>query len=129
MCVGGKKGSVADDLSSLYLVTEVNLGVTETIPQTPPPTIETAAADQPVINITGTESPVTQTSSDSWPNRSSASQSSFSSATHSEVSSSDMSIQVRQRAAGVRIRFLGIRLLGFDHMIMTYLPASPQLAH
>ncbi|XP_075895609.1 Na(+)/H(+) exchange regulatory cofactor NHE-RF2 [Nelusetta ayraudi] len=73
---------------------EVSLGVTETTPLTPTPTTETAAADQPVINITDTDSPAMQTSSDSWPNRSSASQSSVSSATHSEVSSSDMSIQV-----------------------------------
>lgn len=81
--------------ASFHFVTEVSVDAPESSPPTPLPTTETSTADPPVINITVTDSPAINTSSDSWPNRSSASQSSISSTTQSEVSSSDMSIQVR----------------------------------
>ncbi|XP_034386737.1 uncharacterized protein nthl1 isoform X2 [Cyclopterus lumpus] len=67
---------------------------TESAPRSPSPTTELLASDPPVINITLTNSPITNTSPKSWTNGSSASQSSRSSTTQSEISSSDMSIQV-----------------------------------
>lgn len=69
---------------------------TESAPLTPSPTTELHATDPPIINVTLTDSPVTTTSPKSRANGSSASQSSRSSTTQSEISSSDMSIQVRE---------------------------------
>ncbi|XP_031720708.1 LOW QUALITY PROTEIN: Na(+)/H(+) exchange regulatory cofactor NHE-RF2 [Anarrhichthys ocellatus] len=67
---------------------------TESAPHSPSSTAELPVSDPPVINITLTNSPITNTSPKSWTNGSSASQSSRSSTTQSEISSSDMSIQV-----------------------------------
>lgn len=67
---------------------------TESAPHSPSPTTGLPASDPPVINITLTNSPITNASPKSWTNGSSASQSSRSSTTQSEISSSDMSIQV-----------------------------------
>ncbi|XP_076584925.1 NHERF family PDZ scaffold protein 2 [Chaetodon auriga] len=66
----------------------------ESAPPTPSPTTELSATDPPVINVTLTGSPIAKPSPKSWANGSSASQSSRSSTTQSEISSSDMSIQV-----------------------------------
>lgn len=77
-------------------VTEVYVEATESIVLSPSPTPELTSTDPPIINITLTDPPITETSPKSWPNRSSASQSSRSSTTQSEISSSDMSIQVRE---------------------------------
>ncbi|XP_078133822.1 NHERF family PDZ scaffold protein 2 [Sander vitreus] len=68
--------------------------VTESAPPTPSPTTELPTTDPPIINVTLTDSPITNTSPKSWVNGSSASHSSISSTTQSEISSSDMSIQV-----------------------------------
>ncbi|KAK9539788.1 hypothetical protein VZT92_002287 [Zoarces viviparus] len=67
---------------------------TESAPHSPSPTAELPVSDPPVINITLTNSPIAKTSPKSWTNGSSASHSSRSSTTQSEISSSDMSIQV-----------------------------------
>ncbi|KAG7223782.1 hypothetical protein INR49_026465 [Caranx melampygus] len=72
----------------------VDESATESAPPTPSPTIELPTADPPVINVTLTESPITKMSPKPRTNGSSASQSSRSSTTQSEISSSDMSIQV-----------------------------------
>ncbi|XP_073327801.1 Na(+)/H(+) exchange regulatory cofactor NHE-RF2 [Pagrus major] len=65
----------------------------ESTPPTPSPTTELPATGPPIINVTLTDSP---TSPKSRTNGSSASQSSRSSTTQSEISSSDMSIQVSE---------------------------------
>ncbi|XP_031145009.1 Na(+)/H(+) exchange regulatory cofactor NHE-RF2 [Sander lucioperca] len=67
---------------------------TESAPPTPSSTTELHTTDPPIINVTLTDSPITNTSPKSWVNGSSASHSSRSSTTQSEISSSDMSIQV-----------------------------------
>ncbi|XP_034752009.1 Na(+)/H(+) exchange regulatory cofactor NHE-RF2 [Etheostoma cragini] len=67
---------------------------TESDPHNPSPTTELPATDPPVINVTLTHSPIINMSPKSWVNGSSASQSSRSSTTQSEISSLDMSIQV-----------------------------------
>ncbi|XP_070684654.1 Na(+)/H(+) exchange regulatory cofactor NHE-RF2 [Pempheris klunzingeri] len=67
---------------------------TESTPPTPSPTSELPATDPPIINVTLTDSPIAHMSPKSRTNGSSASQSSRSSTTQSEISSSDMSIQV-----------------------------------
>ncbi|XP_070774423.1 Na(+)/H(+) exchange regulatory cofactor NHE-RF2 [Enoplosus armatus] len=72
----------------------VEESVTESVPPTPSPTTELPATDPPIINVTLTDSPITNTSPKPRANGSSASQSSRSSTTQSEISSSDMSIQV-----------------------------------
>lgn len=65
-------------------------------PPTPSPTVELPAADPPSVNITVTDSTMGTALPRSTPNGSSASQSSRSSATQSEISSSDLSIPVRE---------------------------------
>ncbi|KAK2815819.1 hypothetical protein Q5P01_026286 [Channa striata] len=72
----------------------VNNPATEIVPPAPPATTEIFNTDPPMINVTMAESPVFHMSSKPRTNGSSASQSSRSSATPSDVSSSDMSIQV-----------------------------------
>uniref|UniRef100_A0A8C9YW55 Na(+)/H(+) exchange regulatory cofactor NHE-RF n=1 Tax=Sander lucioperca TaxID=283035 RepID=A0A8C9YW55_SANLU len=67
---------------------------TDNAPPTPSSTTELHTTDPPIINVTLTDSPITNTSPKSWVNGSSASHSSRSSTTQSEISSSDMSIQV-----------------------------------
>ncbi|XP_072240388.1 Na(+)/H(+) exchange regulatory cofactor NHE-RF2 [Leuresthes tenuis] len=67
---------------------------TESSVPTPSGTIELPATDAPIINVTLTDSPITNLSPNSRANGSSASQSSRSSTTQSEISSSDMSFQV-----------------------------------
>ncbi|KAF1394875.1 hypothetical protein PFLUV_G00005670 [Perca fluviatilis] len=67
---------------------------TESAPPNPSPTTELPATDPPIINVTLTDSPITNTSPKSRVTGSSASHSSRSSTTQSEISSSDMSIQV-----------------------------------
>lgn len=68
---------------------------TESMPPTPSPTIDITSSHPPIINVTLTDSSISPKSSPkSRANGSTASQSSRSSTTHSEISSSDMSIQV-----------------------------------
>lgn len=67
----------------------------ESIPQTPSPTIDLTSSHPPIINVTLTDGSISPKSSPkSRTNGSTASQSSRSSTTQSEISSSDMSIQV-----------------------------------
>lgn len=66
----------------------------ESIQPTPSPTTDLPSNDPPIINVTLTEPPITNSSPKSRTNGSSASHSSRSSTTQSEISSSDMSIQV-----------------------------------
>lgn len=68
----------------------------ESEPPTPSPTTEFSATDAPIINVTVTNSLIAKLSPKSRTNGSSASQSSRSSTTQSEISSSDMSFQVRE---------------------------------
>ncbi|XP_011610751.2 Na(+)/H(+) exchange regulatory cofactor NHE-RF2 [Takifugu rubripes] len=68
--------------------------VTNSEPPTPSPTVGLPATEPPTINITVTDSTVEPSLPRSRPNGSSASQSSRSSTTQSEISSSDMSIPV-----------------------------------
>ncbi|XP_027138972.1 Na(+)/H(+) exchange regulatory cofactor NHE-RF2 [Larimichthys crocea] len=72
----------------------VDESATESASPTPSLTTELPATEPPMINVTLTDSPITNTSPKSRANGSSASQSSRSSTTQSEISSSDMSIQV-----------------------------------
>ncbi|XP_033829662.1 Na(+)/H(+) exchange regulatory cofactor NHE-RF2 isoform X2 [Periophthalmus magnuspinnatus] len=68
---------------------------TESIPPTPSPTIDLSSSHPPIINVTLTDGSISPKSSPkSRTNGSTASQSSRSSTTQSEISSSDMSIQV-----------------------------------
>lgn len=68
---------------------------TESIPPTPSPTIDLTSSHPPIINVTLTDGSISPKSSPkSRANGSTASQSSRSSTTQSEISSSDMSIQV-----------------------------------
>ncbi|XP_041641935.1 Na(+)/H(+) exchange regulatory cofactor NHE-RF2-like [Cheilinus undulatus] len=66
----------------------------ESMGPTPSPTTELPSTDPPTINVTLTEPQITNLSPKPRTNGSSASQSSRSSTTQSEISSSDMSIQV-----------------------------------
>ncbi|XP_062244027.1 Na(+)/H(+) exchange regulatory cofactor NHE-RF2-like [Platichthys flesus] len=69
----------------------------ESVPPTPSPTTELPGTEAPIINVsyvTLTDSPITTVSLKSRINGSLASQSSRSSTTQSEISSSDMSIQM-----------------------------------
>ncbi|XP_054897545.1 Na(+)/H(+) exchange regulatory cofactor NHE-RF2-like [Poeciliopsis prolifica] len=66
----------------------------ESTPPTPSPTPELPASDAPIISVTLTESDIANTSPKSRAHGSSASHSSRSSTTQSEISSSDMSFQV-----------------------------------
>ncbi|KAM9314121.1 Na(+)/H(+) exchange regulatory cofactor NHE-RF2 [Pholidichthys leucotaenia] len=61
---------------------------------TPSPTVELPSRDTPIINVTMDNSPITKLSPKARAHGSSASQSSRSSTTQSEISSSDMSIPV-----------------------------------
>ncbi|XP_010775744.1 Na(+)/H(+) exchange regulatory cofactor NHE-RF2-like [Notothenia coriiceps] len=70
--------------------------VTESSPPTSSPTTELPATGPPIINVTLTDSPITKTSPNPRTNGSLASHSSRSSTTQSEISSSDMSIQVHE---------------------------------
>ncbi|CAL1601873.1 unnamed protein product [Knipowitschia caucasica] len=71
------------------------VSTTESIPPTPSPTISLTSSHNPIINVTLTDGSLSPKSSPkSRANGSTASQSSRSSTTHSEISSSDMSIQV-----------------------------------
>lgn len=81
-----------------YSITEVytDASATNSEPPTPSPTVELPAADPPSINITVTDSAMETALPRPRPNGSSASQSSRSSTTQSEISSSDMSIPVRE---------------------------------
>lgn len=83
----------------VFSLTEVFVdeSATESTSPTPPPTTELPTPEPPIINVTLTDSPITKTSPKSRTNGSSASQSSRSSTTQSEISSSDMSIQVREQ--------------------------------
>ncbi|XP_034453347.1 Na(+)/H(+) exchange regulatory cofactor NHE-RF2 [Hippoglossus hippoglossus] len=72
----------------------VDESASESVPPTPSPTTELPGTDAPIINVTLTDSPIITVSPKSRTNGSSASQSSRSSTTQSEISSSDMSIQV-----------------------------------
>lgn len=68
---------------------------TESIPPTPSPTIDITSSHPPIINVTLTDGSISpKLSPKSRANGSTASQSSRSSTTQSEISSSDMSIQV-----------------------------------
>jgi len=90
----------APSLVEVYL----DESATESAPHSPSPTTGLPASDPPVINITLTNSPITNASPKSWTNGNSASQSSRSSTTQSEISSSDMSIQVREKNVSKRNR-------------------------
>lgn len=73
----------------------VDEDTSESIPQTPSPTIDLTSSHPPIINVTLTDGSISPKSSPkSRTNGSTASQSSRSSTTQSEISSSDMSIQV-----------------------------------
>ncbi|XP_019940033.1 Na(+)/H(+) exchange regulatory cofactor NHE-RF2 [Paralichthys olivaceus] len=72
----------------------VDESASESVPPTPSPTTEPPGTDAPIVNITLIDSPDHKVSPKSRTNGSSASQSSRSSTTQSEISSSDMSIQV-----------------------------------
>ncbi|KAJ0033251.1 hypothetical protein NQD34_000358 [Periophthalmus magnuspinnatus] len=75
------------------------------IPPTPSPTIDLSSSHPPIINVTLTDGSISPKSSPkSRTNGSTASQSSRSSTTQSEISSSDMSIQVMgQKGGGLRL--------------------------
>lgn len=73
----------------------VDEGAAESIPPTPSPTIDLTTRHPPIINVTLTDTSISPKSPPkSRTNGSTASQSSRSSTTQSEISSSDMSIQV-----------------------------------
>uniref|UniRef100_H3D988 NHERF family PDZ scaffold protein 2 n=1 Tax=Tetraodon nigroviridis TaxID=99883 RepID=H3D988_TETNG len=96
-----------------YTEVYVDASAASSEPPTPSPTVELPAADPPSINITVTDSTVETALQRSRPNGSSASQSSRSSTTQSEISSSDMSIpsglRLSPTAAEARQKFLASR--------------------
>lgn len=82
---------------SVYFSSEVyEDSVTEGTSSTPSPTTDLPDTHTPTIHVTLTDSPITNTTPKPRANGSSASQSSKGSTTQSDISSSDMSIQVRE---------------------------------